>query len=55
MRITKIEIGLNAGATARVGTGDSKNAERASVGERHESTCGRGWAIIARTETVLGL
>jgi len=42
MRSEGLEIGLNAGATARIGTGNSQNAERASVGRRHESTCGTG-------------
>jgi len=37
MRSEGLEIGLNAGATARIGTGNRQNAERASVGKRHES------------------
>ena len=42
MRSEGLEIGLNAGATARIGTGNSKNAERASVGKRHEFTIRQG-------------
>ena len=38
MRSEGLEIGLNAGATAGIGTGNGKNAERARVGERHERT-----------------
>jgi hypothetical protein len=41
MRSEGLELGLNAGATTRIGTGDSENAERASVGKRHEATYGR--------------
>jgi hypothetical protein len=46
MRSERLEIGLNAGAAARIGTGNSQNAERASVGERHEFAYGTVWAII---------
>ena len=40
MRSEGLEIGLDAGAAAGIGTGDSEGAEGARVGERHESTCG---------------
>jgi hypothetical protein len=36
MRSESLEIGLNARAAARIGTGEGKNAEGATVGERHE-------------------